>query len=90
MIMHTTVSGASLSAGFFVLYKAQGNSLVPIGEKLASERTARCTLRDFIVMDSNGVSYILLFLRNVRLIFGYSRVRRSIVYGNEVAKVYMK
>jgi len=72
MIMHTTVSGVSLSAGFFVLYKAQGNSLVPIGEKLASERTARCTLRDFIVMDSNGVSCIPFSpLEMVRVIFGF-------------------
>ena len=70
--MHTTVSGVSLSAGFFVLYEAQGNSLVPIGEKLASERTARCTLRDFIVMDANGVSCIPFFpLEMVRLIFGF-------------------
>lgn len=55
-ILHTAISGASLSAGFFILYKAQGNTLVPIGEKMASERTARCTLRDFVIMDSDEVS----------------------------------
>lgn len=39
----------SSSAGFFILYKLVGHSLVKLGEKDASEQTARCALRDFVV-----------------------------------------
>jgi hypothetical protein len=76
---HGIFSGSShhpepSSAGFFILYKFSGHSLVKLAEKDASSRTARCALRDFVIKpkDENGTVCSSIF-RVLRLddLYGY-------------------
>jgi hypothetical protein len=57
---HTPASG-----GFFILYKlsdpGSGSKLEALGEKEASDRTARGALKDFIVKLSEKVCYDRLY-----------------------------
>lgn len=85
--------GAPASAGFFVLYRVQGNSLIPVGEKVASDRTVRCNLRDFQIMDKDEVRVhippTMFSKRRASNLFS-TRYRKSIAYGNEMAKPFMR